>query len=337
MFRRTRAFLMLIALSAAAHAAPAAATATVGFETATISPGPGPAIDIAIWYPSRSPASDRKLGGWIQHVASDGAVAGRRHPLIVISHGGGGWYGGHYDTALALARAGFIVAALTQPGDNFHDQSGAADMAARPRDLRRLVDYMIGDWREKVHVEPDNVGVFGFSNGGFTALVAIGGVPDFSRFPDHCRRHGGFDDCQILMRSGISLAGLADHFPQSVWVHDQRIKAAVIAAPALGFLFTRDGLSRVKVPVQLWRAGNDHVLPNPEYAEAVRRALPRAPQYHVIPNAGHFDFLAPCDPGLAGEMPAICRSSPGFSRAAFHQRFNAAVVAFFHQKLAGRD
>ena len=115
-------------------------------------------------------------------MASDGAVAGRRHPLIVISHGGGGWYGGHYDTALTLARAGFIVAALTQPGDNFHDQSGAADMAARPRDLRRLVDYMTGDWREKVHVEPNNVGVFGFSTAASRRWLRSAGFPTSRAF-----------------------------------------------------------------------------------------------------------------------------------------------------------
>jgi predicted dienelactone hydrolase len=32
---------------------------------------------------------------------------------------------------------------------------------------------------------------------------------------------------------------------------------------------------------------------------------------------------------MAAAVPAICASAPGFDRAAFHARFNAAVVAFF--------
>ena len=39
-------------------------------------------------------------------------------PLIVISHGQDGWFGGHHDTAEALADAGFVVAAINHPGDN---------------------------------------------------------------------------------------------------------------------------------------------------------------------------------------------------------------------------
>ena len=101
-------------------------------------------------------------------------------------------------------------------------------------------------------------------------------------------------------------------------------------------MFTPDGLKNVEVPVQLWRAENDAVLPHPRYAEAVRLALPQAPQapeYHVVPNAGHYDFLVPCSSALAAVAPAICSSADGFDRVAFHASFNAAVVGFFGKTL----
>jgi predicted dienelactone hydrolase len=53
----------------------------------------------------------------------------------------------------------------------------------------------------------------------------------------------------------------------------------------------------------------------------------------VVPNAGHFAFLAPCTPALAAAAPEICRDPAGFDRAAFHREFNPAVVAFFKAKL----
>lgn len=86
-------------------------------------------------------------------------------------------------------------------------------------------------------------------------------------------------------------------------------------------------------PVQLWRAEDDQVLPHPYYAEAVRLALPTPPETHVVADAGHYDFLKPCSADLATRMPAICTSKPGFDRAAFHERFDHDIVAFFKRTL----
>lgn len=93
----------------------------------------------------------------------------------------------------------------------------------------------------------------------------------------------------------------------ATWVHDARIKAAVVAAPALGFTFTPAGLSAVSVPVQLWRAEEDEILPHPNYAQAVYEALPRKPDYHVVPNAGHFAFVPPYSEALAQRALARLR------------------------------
>jgi predicted dienelactone hydrolase len=79
------------------------------------------------------------LDGFTQLVARDADVVGGNHPLIVLSHGTGGLYSSHYDTALILAHAGFVVAALTHPQDNSHDGSRATDLPARPRQLRNLI------------------------------------------------------------------------------------------------------------------------------------------------------------------------------------------------------
>ena len=100
-------------------------------------------------------------------------------------------------------------------------------------------------------------------------------------------------------------------------MRDRRIKAIVVATPALGFTFDRSGLRTVTVPVQLWRAGDDRILPAPWYADAVRAALPRSPEFHDVAGAGHFDSLAPC----AADAPRlpICDGVPGFDRNGFHR------------------
>ncbi|HMH54450.1 MAG TPA: hypothetical protein VK548_29715, partial [Candidatus Acidoferrum sp.] len=67
-------------------------------------------------------------------------------------------------------------------------------------------------------------------------------------------------------------------------------------------------------------------------AEAVYQALATKPEYHVVPDAGHFVFIA-CSGEMTKRAPAICGDVPAFDRAAFHQRFNRAVVDFFLARL----
>jgi predicted dienelactone hydrolase len=233
---------------------------------------------------------------------------------------------------LALADAGFVVVALTHPGDNYKDQNRAFDVMTRARHVIAVIDYMLDEWRGRAELAPGRIGIFGFSSGGFTALVNAGGVPDLARVPVHCTVHPGDFACQLLTgkEQKLTAPGLMNN------LYDARIKAAVIAAPALGFTFDAAGLRNVNIPIQLWRAQEDVILPHPWYAEAVRNALPVPPTYYVVPGAGHFDFLAPCGDRLERIAPSICASRAGFDRVAFHDMFNRKVVAFLAKALEKR-
>ena len=70
----------------------------------------------------------------------------------------------------------------------------------------------------------------------------------------------------------------------------------------------------------------------PRHAEAIYGALPTKPDYVVVPNAGHFAFLA-CSEEVARRSPAVYRDTPEFDREGFHRQFNPAVVAFFKRHL----
>jgi predicted dienelactone hydrolase len=326
---------VLIALSALLLGLAGTARAgEVGFRQVAIPNGADAPLQVGIWYPTLTPGSPQRLELFTQDVAPDAPVFGHDLPLIVISHGNGGSLAGHYDTAIALARAGFVVAAPTHTGDNWRDQSRAVYTADRPRHIHAVIDYMLGGWPERVSLDPARIGVFGFSSGGFTMLVAAGGEPDLAKVRPYCASHATTYVCSLIRRAApATLSADAPAPAPPVWVHDARIKAAVIAAPALGFTFAPDGLKGVTLPVQLWRAEADRVLPAPDYAEPVRDALPRPADYHVVPGADHWDFLAPCSPALTQAAPPICGEIAGFDRAAFHQTFNAAVVAFFQRAL----
>src|ERR1700736_5269075 len=206
-----------------------------GFQQVTVPHPQGPPIGAGIWYPSAAPASPQRLGLFQQTVATGGAVAGRGLPLVVISHGTGGSFEGHYDAALALAEAGFVVAAVTHTGDNYRDQSQFGPLQSRPRHIKALIDFMLAAWPQHDVLEPSRIGMFGFSAGGFTALVGIGGVPNMSKVGPFCAAHP--DDWGCRMRKERDVKISASPSGASYWVHDPRIAAAVIAAPAVGYAF----------------------------------------------------------------------------------------------------
>lgn len=319
-------FLSAIVFMTTAHAG------SVGFREVTVSDGADRPLRVGLWYPTDAAPSKQRFATSSQVVAPLAAVAGRALPLVVISHGTGGWYGSHYDTALALADAGFVVAAISHTGDTYDDHSRATQIWDRPRQVHRLIDFMTREWPEHTQLDAEKVGVFGFSAGGFTALVAAGGVPDFSKIAAHCAAHPDFYDSRLFKASNKE-AGAGTARPTIAFVHEPRVKVIVVAAPALGYTFAPKGLKAVTAEVQLWQAENDQILPGDDYAPAVRDALPKPPEFHLVANADHFDFMSPCSPQLAQIAPEICQSRDGFDRTAFHIRFNAEVVRFFRRTL----
>lgn len=310
------ALLALFGLSAAN------ASSQAGFERGTTADG----TEIGIWYPAFGTPEHQRLGLVAQDVVVGAPVPAGRHPLVVLSHGTGGDFASHADTAVALARAGFVVAALTHPGDNARDNNRATLIEDRPKALSALISYMLADWPGHARIDPRRIGAFGYSSGGFTVLAAAGGRPDMSLLTPHCAARPNFYDCQLLK---------SHPRPATAWpdLQDARIRAIVAAAPALGFTFDRAGLAALRAPVQLWRANNDTIIPAPFYADAVRAALPTRPEFHGVRNADHFDFLAPCAKPIEHRAQALCTSRHGFDRKAFHVRFNRAVIGFFNRHL----
>ncbi|MFH6781740.1 MULTISPECIES: alpha/beta hydrolase family protein [Methylobacterium] len=291
--------------------------------------GTGAPLEVAIWYPTKAAPRPTRIGPLVQDVAPDAATAGRDLPLVVLSHGTGGGLTSHADTALALAEAGIVAAALDHAGDDWRDRSRVLDLDGRVGQFTTVAAALVAG-QGGLGIDPARVGAFGFSAGGFTVLAAAGGRPDLDRIGPHCATLPDFYDCRLLAQETGQGRCLRPVVPAPA----PPLAALVVAAPALGFTFTRPGLADVSMPVQLWQAGDDEILPAPHYVEPVAAALPHPPDLHVVEGARHYDFLVPCPPDLARTVPEICQSAPGFDRAAFHARFNAAIVAFFDQALA---
>lgn len=287
----------------------------------------GPALTGGIWTPCNAPATDIKLGRTTIPGVLNCPVPDGRHPLIVMSHGSAGSFLSHHDTAAALADAGFVVVAINHVGDNAQDRSRQGYLSifsTRPREIRRVIDYMTTAWPQQARVDSTKIGAFGFSRGAYTVLVLGGAKPDFQAGLAVCHDAPALPMCRDIASGKI---------PQQPYVHDARIKALVIADPVN--VFPSDALRAVKIPVQLWASelGGDGVTL--ASVEAVGqglglgrgRGLGHAPDYQVVAGAAHYAFLASCLPDQT--QADICQDAPGFDRRQFHQAWNTSMTAFF--------
>lgn len=319
-----RCYHLLIVL-ALAIPSPAQAAGLTRFEIPADQRGP--AIAVAQWTPCATPPTPVTLGPFVLQAVRDCPIAGEgRLPLVVISHGFGGTYLGHRDTATSLADAGFVVVALNHPDDSAFNPARFDSLVAlrtRPVDVQRLIDHMLGQAPASARINPDRIGFFGFSRGGYTGLVLAGARPDIRQLRAICHDPTGAE-CERIP---------AEMVPRGEAVRDPRIRAFVIADPLASIFPDASGLSPVEAPIQLWASQNGGDGVSPGDVAAIAAGLPVRPEFHVVARAGHFAFLSVCPAAFAIEQPNICADSAGFDRAAFHAELNRQVVTFLRREL----
>ena len=85
---------------------------------------------MAVWYPSTSTAQPKLIADNLVFIGvravPDAAPTPGKHPVVVLSHGYGGNWGKQAWLASALARQGYIVAAVNHPGTTSQDRSAQA-------------------------------------------------------------------------------------------------------------------------------------------------------------------------------------------------------------------
>lgn len=327
---RAMACAMAIILTGPASAGDFAAGFAQRRLTDPVEGGPMAAV---VTYPSYQAGGPTQLGPFLVEAQPGVTPAPGRFPLILVSHGTGGSAMGHHDTVTALARAGFIAAAVEHPRDNYRDDSGfGTDLqwAGRSHHMVALLDALLADATFGPLIDPKRIGIAGHSAGGYTGLTIVGGKPNFTLMAAY--RQAEPND--PLMRRAAAVAE-PRRKPGLEPVADPRVRAAFLMAPALGHLFDHEALAAVNVPLRIYRAEADDVLPNPWHAQRVREMLPTPPEYVVLPGAGHYVFLAPCTAAFAALAPPLCTDPPRVDRQAIHARMNAEMVDFFRRSLDG--
>jgi predicted dienelactone hydrolase len=354
-------FLLLVALALAACASPAPTRHAAGeaersaqSASAGLRSGRGDAtLRMLVWYPAEGSERAVTIGAPNQPLFVAGHVAAGApwadlppRPLIVLSHGFGGvarqltWLGS------ALARAGYVVAAVDHPGTEGRDgitPAGAYAPWERAGDVKLVLDSLLADPQLGPHIDRGRIGVAGFSLGGWTAALLAGARTDFARLRRFCTGAARDSICDPQREFPLDFvrqqaATLADArlAPLAAGEHanwrDTRIRAAFLVAPALGQALDAASLRAVRIPLAVLAGAADTVTATATNGKVIADAVPGA-TLTVLPDVGHYDFLALCTPAARAVAPHYCEEHPRAPRAATHAATIDAALRFFEQAL----
>jgi predicted dienelactone hydrolase len=330
--RLLRTLASLATLLVAAHAHPFEA-GWMQIQTAGATPE-APTTTVALYYPTMATPRVIPMGPFSVDAAIGGKPVDKVKALILLSHGIGGTELGHGSLAQALARNGYLVAALRHPGDNWQDRSLMEKSPGRyfderPRQASRVIDAILADpaWKDRIATDSQGprVGALGHSAGGYTVLALAGAKPDLSRLRQHCLAEASEDP--ILCGLGRASGALAPLPADTTSLKDERVRAIVAMAPT-GVLFTAESLAAVRPATLIYEAELDRFLVPRFHAEWVASHLP-APNLHRVPNAWHFAFMDTPSMSLPSADGDVAANPPGFDRDAFLKQLAVEVVAFF--------
>ena len=312
-------------------------------------PGPHGEEFVAVFYPTESEGPPVQRWQFSLPLVEQAPPVRGNGRLVVISHGSPSNPWMNADLAIALTRAGFIVAAPWHLRDNSSDGSdaGPASWKRRPYEVSAAIDAVLADPRFAPLLAPDRVGAYGMSAGGHTMLTLAGGRWSPAVLREHCMAHLEEDFITCVGPATTSLNGDSlDRIKLSLarWVigwklddstsyghADARIAAVVAGVPhAAAFDFTT--LATPRVPLGLITARRDVWLVPRFHGLAVVKACAGCEWLTDLAEGGHGALLSP-HPRREGRIAELVNDPPGFDRSIEVPATNARVVDFFKRHL----
>ena len=261
------------------------------------------------------------------------AFEGKRHPLIMLSHGRGSSAWDYAWFAQTLASHGYIVAALNHYRANTYDRDIAYlanKIWQRPIDVSLDITFLLNDPFWKNLIDPEKIGMAGHSQGGFTSLWIGGARVNPEKFLAFQRLFINNQQIPDYIRSKLPL----DASP-ALAVQDRRVGAVFAMAPGLIQVFgmDEDGLRQLDVPAYLVAGADDKPVPPEENAEFAAKYIPNARLWIIPGQVGHEIFTNECTEEGRNELPDGCVDAPGVDRSKLHDEIGAVALRFFAEAL----
>lgn len=320
----------------------------VGFDYVLLYDASERPLKTSIWYPSKTKFPKERIADNVAFLGTDivriGTPSAGSFPLVVISHGYRGNWRNQNWLATKLAKQGYIVASIDHPGTTSFDHSSvlASQWWERPKDLSRLLDWLLNKSNLKPFIDPTNVTAIGHSLGGWTVMLLAGAEFDRHQLLQECLLKANPRVCGLMPELGLDQSQQGEpkgNLKNSLGgsLRDERIKRVVSLDLGLARSLSRESLKTLTTPTLILAAGVDiGDLPQADESGFLAEYIPAAKrQYIVYPDAAHFSFMSLCKPGaielLEEEEPGdgiVCQDGKQRTRQVLHQVMFEDIVRF---------
>ncbi|AFY36310.1 protein of unknown function DUF1400 [Calothrix sp. PCC 7507] len=269
-------------------------------------------------------------------------------PVIVISHGLGTDSSNFQYLATHLASYGFVVVVPTHPGSNTQQLNAKASQVAesneftdRPLDVKYILDQLEKsnqfDPRWKGRLNLQQVGVFGQSLGGYTALALAGAKINFEQLKQDCQPEALQDTWNMsLLLQCRALALNSKKFAKEYNLRDGRVKAAIAVNPITSSIFGKAGLSQVQIPIMLVGSSDDTVAPA-LYEQILPFSWFATTHKYLVTLVGATHFSTIGNGNSLNEPTGLHSQIIGDNPAQARRYINALSLPFFQTHVVGKQ
>ncbi len=292
-------------------------------------------LKVEVWYPTdeqdEATFYDAMLGPTpaklLGRAKRDAKPTTKIFPLIIASHGQPGT---RYQLAYLgehLASYGFVVANLEHTGSTYQDTTDAdyvTSLVYRPEDILFAVNELP---KHVANADNTNVGLVGYSYGGYSAVNAAGVPLNGEAFAAFCRKTNDEAPC-------FALPAFDDLEPSrgATIKADPRIKAIFVMAPYGEPWLGAASLAKLKVPFFVAAGSGDTVAVYAQNGlEYFRRAGSKSKFLLTLEGAEHNPY-AECPESVRGVENCF---DPVWSQSQAHALIKHFATAFFGRFLQG--
>ena len=299
-------------------------------------------LKLEVWYPAILEAEQERTEYRAQVGNTKYVLTGRagrdapiletvgQFPLLIFSHG---QPDDRIQTAYLLehlASHGFVVAAIDHTGSTNADVTPLAyaeGLVYRPQDLLFVMTEIS---KRFANANPNNIGLIGYSYGGYSSLYVAGIGLDSNHTRQYC---GGlpaaFFPCAMLP----FLPGLEAVRGSSVIQGDPRVKAVFVMAPYGGLWMSESQRETMRLPWFIAAGSDDDVAVPERDAFMIYRRSGSSPKYLLtLEGARHHPWVV-CPPEVIGTSDERnCRETV-WNRARAHALTQHFATAFFKRLL----
>jgi predicted dienelactone hydrolase len=203
----------------------------------------------------------------------------------------------------------------------------------RPRDISLDITQLVQDKIWGPHIDPNQIGVAGHSQGGFASIWIGGARINLELFLEYQRGWKNNEMVPAYLREQMRLDALPARD-----VRDDRVKAAFAMAPGDIQAFGMDevGLRQMRIPTYIIVGGGDTATPVKENAEFAAKFIPHAQLDVLAGEVNHEIFDNECDQVGRDNYPEACIDASGVDRAKLHEYIGKVALSFFDTNLGVR-